>query len=120
MRYITFKDNVRFKRWTPALAFILSKLHELQNLNDWLPDLVVTSVNDSAHSKNPLSRHYTDEALDIRSHNFTNEEDTLKFIDLLKKALNPGKIPKFTVLYEDVGLKNEHIHVQVMKGKTFS
>lgn len=118
MRYVSFKDSVRFKKWTPALSRILEVLHQLQNSGKWVPDLVVTSVNDSAHSKTPLSRHYTDEAVDIRTHNFTSEQDTLDFIKMLTALLDRDK-DKFTVIYENVGTPNEHIHVQVKKGKKY-
>jgi len=109
------KANVRFKRFTPALLRILVALGDVTLSNkDVVPDpLVITSANDSNHAKD--SRHYTDEALDLRTHNFRNPGHVALFVRLLEKRLGP----QFTVIVEDIGTENEHVHVQVRKGMTY-
>jgi len=112
MRYISFKDNCRFKNWTPALSEIIDALDFVMNNYDWIPQLVITSINDSDHIHN--SRHYTDEALDVRSRNFPNI-DKLRFVQIVEEKLGD----KFTVLFEGEGTTNEHFHIQVAKGETY-
>lgn len=75
--------------------------------------IVVTSVNDSRHSIN--SAHYRDEAVDIRCN------DRPKLMDMLMcQHLERELGPDFFVLYESEGTPNEHIHVQLRKGRTWS
>lgn len=117
---IAFKDNVRFKRYTYALHYILDTLFKLcQHGYDELPALVtITSINDSLHSHN--SKHYKDEALDIRSKNFATVRTKFIFRERLEVELNKNEMypNSFTVLLEDEGGDNEHFHVQVKKGLT--
>jgi hypothetical protein len=111
---VTFTATVRLKRLTPALKTILDVLYALDGSAAWFPpDLVVTSVNDSKHRSG--SRHYVDEAVDVRSHNFASQGDRISFRELLANRLGP----RFTVLLEDEGLPNEHFHIQPKKGTTF-
>lgn len=112
---VIFKDNVRFRVWTPALSYMLDVVQTIDEKKyDWKPlNLVVTSVNDSNHSVN--SRHYKNEAIDIRTRSFKDEIDKSKFVFKLQEMLGN----KFTVLYEDPGGPNQHIHIQVRKGELF-
>ena len=75
MAILTKSRQVTFTELTPALAFILyglEKFHRTNKVNQ--PDnLIITSINDSQHS--PNSRHYKNEAIDIRSKNFASRED---------------------------------------------
>lgn len=127
---VTFKSNVRVKVLTPFLARTLFMLEYLCRdphsvLADLLPPdgLMITSINDSGHMEG--SRHYRDEALDLRSHNFPSEAHRTAFRSALERALNVTPngttyTPKlFTVLYEDAGTPNAHFHVQVAKGRQF-
>jgi hypothetical protein len=109
------KASVRFKRLTPALMEILNTLFAMDQHRaaDVQPaDLVITSANDSTHGA--TSRHYRDEAIDVRSKTFP---EGLKgpFRALLEAELGP----RFRVLLEDRGTPNEHFHCQVKKGQTF-
>jgi hypothetical protein len=72
--------------------------------------LVITSANDSTHKAN--SKHYSNEALDVRSKSFGAAARSL-FIDALRKELGTA----FTVLYECDGTPNAHLHIQVAKKK---
>lgn len=76
-------------------------------------DLWVTSANDSAHGKG--SRHYADEAIDIRSHNFRSRAAKRTFREWYEVALGP----QFRVLLEGEGTANEHFHAQVRKGHVY-
>lgn len=112
---VTKSDDVRLKVLSPALAWIFYKL-ELFHRTKICPmpeDLVITSINDGQHAID--SRHYRNEAIDIRSHNFIDEAQKLMFAMHLQDWLGP----KFRVLFENKGLPNEHFHVQVKKGMIF-
>ena len=111
---ITTKSrDVRLKVLSPALAYIFYKLEEFHRTFGPIDNLVITSINDGAHG--PGSRHYTDEAIDIRSKNFPSEAVKREFRMELEAYLGP----KFRVLYESAGLDNQHFHVQVRKGMRF-
>ncbi len=118
---ILFKDDVRVKRLTPALLRILTVLFQehtrpavagrFQRQPD---DLVITSINDSrSHMK--TSRHYVDEAIDLRTHNFPSRDARRQFRQHLAAALGD----QFTVMFENAGTPNEHIHIQPKKGTTY-
>lgn len=118
---IAFKAGVRLKQISKALDFILYIILHSQKLSSRVPKvLVVTSINDGKHLKN--SRHYTDEALDLRSKNFPSKNSKVKFRKTLEDELNlfsGHKTPKFRVLLEHLGKANEHFHIQVKKGERF-
>jgi hypothetical protein len=82
-------------------------------------EIWVTSINDSLHSKG--SRHYLNEAMDIRSKNFPTIEAKRYFVKRLSSILNshPDDPNKFFVMLEFEGGGNEHFHVQVRKGISF-
>lgn len=121
MTPIKFKNTCRFEVFSPTLAWILLCLLEFtRKHSDMLPTdgVWITSVNDSAHMKG--SKHYSNEALDVRSHNFTHDQKA-PFINLLTAMLNsnPDDPNKFDILFEDQGTPNEHFHVQSRKGEKF-
>lgn len=113
MASVTFKASVRLKTLTPALGYILNVVFLEADKCDAVPSVVITSVNDSGHSKH--SRHYTDEAIDIRTRNFPKSSDRQRFQTSLRRALGD----KFTVLFESGGTPNQHIHIQPRKGSTY-
>lgn len=111
---IAVKETARFKKLTTSLLWILSRLDLISKISALCPsEVVITSVDDSTHSSN--SKHYLDEAIDIRSHNFTvdNKEP---FREELERFLNIGSPCPFIVLLESLGTPNEHFHAQVKKG----
>ncbi len=112
---VIFKDTVRIKVWTPALSTIFEVLAEIDEVRyNWCPaDLTITSINDSSHMNG--SRHYTNEAVDVRSKSFKMPDDKEYFRVLAGKKLGD----KFTVLFENVGLEHEHFHIQVRKGTNY-
>lgn len=107
------KASARFKEFTPALLYILNVVY-LEALEcTSVENIVITSVNDSGHSKH--SRHYTDEAIDIRTRNFPKAVARQRFQTALRRSL--GK--QFTVLFESPNTPNQHIHIQPRKGSTY-
>ena len=129
MTTITCKNGVRLKNLSPALAWIFYVLDGYARHTAGLPEvLVITSINDGTHL--PTSRHYTDEAVDIRSLNFPDAQSKESFRAGLERNLNThplmvasGSGNVFRVLIENAGANSatsaEHFHVQVAKGKTF-
>jgi hypothetical protein len=115
---ILVKDGATFRQITPALIRILGALESVVLEGRALvpglpPDLVITSVNDSAHA--PTSRHYRDEALDLRSKSFPTRASKDTFLKTLQARLGA----QFTVLFENEHTDNEHFHVQVRKGGVY-
>lgn len=110
-------EAVRLNFASPALQRLVQTLSALavaqREAGWWIGDLVITSGNDSRHS--PTSRHYTDEAIDIRTHNFVSLAAKQRFRQMYEQALGP----QFRVLLEGVGTLNEHLHAQVRKGHAF-
>ena len=118
MSEIHVKAGVIFKRFTPALIRMLGALDSIALSGvasvPGLPDVItITSANDGKHAEN--SRHYKDEALDVRSKNFPTRASK----DLFRMQLGCRLGPKFTVLLESEHQANEHLHVQVRKNGTY-
>jgi hypothetical protein len=111
---LTTKSGVRFATITPALLHMLATVERLSRTLFGLPEegLVITSGSDSTHMAG--SKHYSGEAIDLRSKTF---HPTIKqgFVVALRSALGP----QFTVLLEGEGTPNEHLHLQVKKGRRF-
>jgi hypothetical protein len=91
----------------------LDALHARASRSLYDGDIVVTSGNDSTHGAG--SRHYTDEAIDVRTHNFTSRQAKRDFRQRWEEALGP----QFRVLLEGEGTPNEHFHAQVRKGHVY-
>lgn len=109
---VVFKDTVRIKRFTLAIQRMLDVLVELDGRPYLGPDITVTSINDSTHGQG--SRHYTNEAMDVRCHDLSRIDKHL-FQEQIRAELGD----KFTVLLEDEGTPNEHLHLQVKKNGTY-
>lgn len=105
---MTCKPSVRFKAFTPALLRILRAVWTVA------PTSVITSANDSGHS--PTSRHYTNEAIDLRTRDLPTESAKRALATALRAELGPA----FTVLYEDPGGPNQHLHIQPRKGTVYT
>ena len=113
MACLTCKPSVRFKDFPPAMIAILSGLSAVARATATVPELVITSANDSTHA--PTSRHYAGEAVDIRSKHFPSAAAREAFAAALRQQLGPA----FTVLLEDDGGPNEHLHIQPKKGTAY-
>jgi hypothetical protein len=111
---LTTKATVRFAVITPALLHMLATLERLSRTLFGLPDegLVITAGSDGAHMAG--SKHYTGEAIDLRTKTL-NATMRSSLMDTLRAELGP----QFTVLLEDAGQPNEHIHCQVRRGRSY-
>lgn len=69
-------------------------------------DIYITSGNDSEHMVR--SKHYTNEALDIRSKDFPNQSLKHSFLARVLERLGS----KYDGLLEDEGRANEHFHIE--------
>lgn len=66
---------------------------------------IITSANDGTHGADTL--HYRGHAIDLRSKHIIHVADKKRFLADLKKAL-----PGFDVLLENLGMANEHFHIE--------
>ena len=107
---ISFKETAKLDFTSSAICHILYHLTKVSKLCE--RDLTITSGNDSKHLAD--SKHYTNQAVDVRSKFFSQPTKTL-ILDEIKKELGE----KFFVDLEYEGLDNEHIHIQVRKGGSF-
>lgn len=103
------KDGATFKVFTPAMITMLNALSTLSKEGF---EIVITSVNDSKHMVG--SKHYSDLAMDFRSHSFTPTQKLE-----VRRRLSELLGPKFTLLLEDEGKSNEHFHLQVKRGVVY-
>lgn len=118
---ILFKEGVVIKRWTPPIEHLILSLDKLSGTVGFPTDFTVTSINDGLHSKVPLSRHYTDEAIDIRSHDFVSMALKNEFVNRYLHILNTTglRLSSFFVILEDISQPDEHFHSQVKKNETY-
>lgn len=105
---MTCKRGVVFAGFAPALVRILLALARLADRYC----IVITAGSDGQHL--PSSRHYTLEAVDLRTKHYT-EGQRASFLAALERELGPD----FTVLLEGEGTENEHAHVQPRKGTVY-
>ena len=122
MVMIEFKEGVVLRKWTEPIDWMIACLKKVDGTPGFPKTLVVTSINDGEHSVKPPSRHYTDEAIDVRSHDFETIELKTEFINTYRRHLNsfPAKrLNAFFLILEDQGTPNEHFHIQVNKGQTY-
>lgn len=113
MARVTVKETARLKALTPALLRLFLAVLAIARETFDVDEIVITSINDGTHA--PNSRHYTNEAIDLRTRNFATEAAKLRFASALRNHLGPD----FTVLYEDQGGANQHLHLQVRKNRLF-
>lgn len=105
------KDSVRCDGISPALCWIFWCLNEYARQSQ-IP-IIITSISDGKHVVG--SRHYSLEAIDIRSKNFPTRESKREFRSRFELILGE----QFRVLLESEGRANEHFHVQVKKGMEY-
>ena len=108
---IMFKSEVKLDFSSVAITHILFNLSRVSNQLGL--DFVVTSGNDSNKHVHD-SKHYTNQAIDVRSKTFIGD---LKHN--VWESLKAKMGPKFTVDLENEGKENEHFHIQVRKGISF-
>lgn len=104
----TKDKSVHLKVLSSDLLYIFNTLFNLNEtkLSIYPTDWVITSINDGKHLEN--SKHYKDQAIDLRSKSFSNPLD---FKELLEVHLGE----RFAVLLENHKEVNEHFHIQVKR-----
>lgn len=107
------KSGVNFNKLRPemdsAISVVVSVYHTAMNDDEYKP--LITSANDyEGHSAG--SAHYVGAALDFRIKNMGSLEKRQEIAQMVRVFL--GK--RYLVLHEDVGLENEHLHVQMRNG----
>jgi len=104
---ISFKAGAVVNKEAPAIAHMLARFATLPF------DITITSGNDSTHKVG--SKHYHDQALDVRSWTFpTATHEGIRWV--LERALNATPVPPvpFRVL-----LESDHFHCQVAMGHSW-
>lgn len=94
-------NSCKFDKLHPAMILALIRAEEIytqQGQEMWL-----TSCNDKKHMDG--SKHYDGKAVDLRSHVLQNPS-------LVRMYIQNAVGPQFTVLFEDEGTSNAHIHIQ--------
>ena len=72
---------------------------------------LITSANDyEGHATH--SAHYSGAAVDFRIKDMGSLEERKELVNLIREELGN----RFTVLHEDIGKDNEHLHVQLRRG----
>ena len=98
----------------PGGAQILNALRTVVRRFDF--DVTITSFRDGQHSAN--SKHYTGEAIDLRTKTLTMPQKE-RLLNELRHELY--QVPRrFYFFLEDAGGPNEHIHGQVRAGTTYT
>ena len=101
MSLIKFKSSVL----VPRTVIIAAAAVNAANVLGFTETMFVTSGNDSIHSRG--SKHYTDEALDFRTHHLSTAKKHAWKVEIKRRL---GK--SFDVILEDEGQPNEHLHVE--------
>ena len=92
-----------------AILVVVSAFREIMGDDDFIP--LITSANDyEGHAEH--SAHYAGAAVDFRIKDIGDLETRKHLATLVNKYLDR----RFLVLHEDIGTKNEHLHVQMRNG----
>jgi hypothetical protein len=107
------KSGVNFNKLRPemdsAIFVVVSVYHTAMNDDEYKP--LITSANDyEEHSEK--SAHYVGAALDFRIKDMGTLENRKQIAQMVRDNLGY----RYTVLHEDIGLDNEHLHVQLRNG----
>ena len=95
-----------------AILVVVSAFREILDDDNFIP--LITSADDyEGHAEH--SAHYAGAAVDFRIKDIGNLATRKRLAALVKEYLDG----RFLVLHEDIGTKNEHLHVQ-MKNGTYS
>lgn len=100
-----WEDTVKFDKLHPAM--VLAALRVDAIISPLGVVCWITSANDRVHMTN--SKHYEGKALDFRTHAIPQDRKK-ELLPIVKSALGP----QFTVLFEDEGTPNEHLHVEFL------
>lgn len=115
-KYIDIKAGCKFKRFTPQLATFIMAVIRTWDLHTPAIVPVITSANDSKHMRE--SKHYKDEAWDLRTNNIPDAGKIEEIARTLRVDLgNDYDVVVENDLFMDgVQIKWKHIHVEWDKG----
>lgn len=92
-----------------AILVVVSAFREIMGDDDFVP--LITSANDyEGHAEH--SAHYVGAAVDFRIKDIGDLATRKQLASLVNEYLDG----RFLVLHEDIGTKNEHLHVQMKNG----
>ena len=101
---LRLRPSVRLKDLHPAMVIAAMVVENAYRQVG--KDCVITSANDSTHGQGSL--HFKGKALDFRIKNLpANQRQAV--VANIRDAL---PVTDFDILWEDVGLDNEHLHVE--------
>jgi hypothetical protein len=103
---LTFKPGARVDALKPEITRIYPRVEAAWRSHE-APAPVVTSGNDSRHKKG--SRHYSDEAIDLRCNNLADDH-CRRIADTLQRDLGPDYFVDFERFPKAPA--NDHIHVE--------
>ena len=92
-----------------AINIVVASYHEVFKDDNYRP--VITSGNDS-DKHGEQSAHYACAAVDIR----IKDVEDVKIRKTLAKSITEDLGSRFVVLHEDIGMANEHLHIQLRNG----
>lgn len=92
-----------------AINLVTAIYHQVFKDDNYRP--VITSGNDS-DKHGEKSAHYACAAVDIR----IKDVENMKIRKALAQAIENELGTRYTVLHEDAGLANEHLHIQLRSG----
>lgn len=102
---LKFKDTVRLGEYFSPQILLAIVVAEML-LKDLGAECWVTSLDDSKHSVE--SKHYTGQAVDLRTKNLDEEQKTAFLIRMKGRLTQLG----FDVILEARNTDNEHLHVE--------
>ena len=101
---IKIKPGVLLDGLQPVMFRAIATASEV--IHRYADDCVVTSGKDGQHMKR--SKHYTGEAVDLRSRHIPDVADKLRCLDDLKATFGAD----FDILLENLGKPQEHYHLE--------
>ena len=101
MAYLKIKGTVQ-----PKILMMMAAIANVAQSLESPVDVLITSGNDSAHMQG--SKHYSYEALDIRSKNFPSAQAKRHFMDAVLTRLGKG----YQMILEYESKANEHFHLE--------
>ena len=109
---IMFKSEVKLDFSSVAITHMLFNLSRVSNQLGI--DFTITSGNDGHGIHMRGSKHYINQAIDVRSKSFSPEMKKT-----IWESMKTQMGPKFFVDLEHEGRDNEHFHIQVRQGTSF-
>lgn len=91
---------------TPRALHIMAAIANVARTYGGVGDVMITAGTNGRHMKG--SRHYSGDALDVRSKTFPSEAEKQGFVSAVLARLGPG----YEGILEDSSTPNEHFHFE--------